>query len=50
MKRLHNCVNIVPVIAKADTMTLEERDSFKRRVSKGGGRREKSDTLQMDSM
>ena len=37
MKRLHNCVNIVPVIAKADTMTLEERDSFKRRVS--GGRR-----------
>lgn len=40
MKRLHNCVNIVPVIAKADTMTLEERDSFKRRVSKGRRREE----------
>ena len=33
MKRLHNYVNIVPVIAKADTLTLEERDAFKQRVS-----------------
>ena len=33
MKRLHNCVNIVPVIAKADTLTIEERDAFKQRVS-----------------
>ena len=32
MKRLHNCVNIVPVIAKADTLTIEERDAFKQRV------------------
>ncbi len=26
-------MNIVPVIAKSDTMTLEERDAFKARVS-----------------
>lgn len=32
MKRLHNYVNIVPVIAKADTLTLEERDAFKQRI------------------
>lgn len=32
MKHLHNCVNIVPVIAKADTLTIEERDSFKQRI------------------
>jgi len=32
MKRLHNCVNIVPVIAKADTLTIEERDAFKQRI------------------
>ncbi|XP_030068596.1 septin-12 isoform X2 [Microcaecilia unicolor] len=29
MKRLSKIVNIVPVIAKADTMTLEEREEFK---------------------
>ena len=34
MKGLHHCVNIVPVIAKADTLTLEERDAFKQRVSR----------------
>ena len=32
MKRLHHCVNVVPVIAKADTLTVEERDTFKQRV------------------
>ena len=32
MKRLDEFVNIVPVIAKSDTMTLEERDAFKLRV------------------
>ena len=32
MKRLDEFVNIVPVIAKSDTMTLEERDTFKLRV------------------
>lgn len=32
MKRLSKVVNIVPVIAKADTLTLEERDYFKQRV------------------
>lgn len=35
MKRLSKVVNIVPVIAKADTLTLEERDYFKQRVRKG---------------
>ena len=33
MKRLDKCVNIVPVIAKADTLTIEEREAFRRRVS-----------------
>lgn len=34
MRRLSKVVNIVPVIAKADTLTLEERDYFKQRVSR----------------
>ena len=29
MKKLHDVVNIIPVIARADTMTIEERDAFK---------------------
>ena len=33
MKHLHGFVNIVPVIAKADTLTIDERDSFKQRIS-----------------
>ena len=33
MSRLSKVVNIVPVIAKADTLTLEERDFFKQKVS-----------------
>ena len=32
MRRLSKVVNIVPVIAKADTLTLEERDYFKQKV------------------
>ena len=32
MKRLDEFVNIVPVIAKSDTLTVEERDAFKARV------------------
>uniref|UniRef100_H3B688 Zgc:63587 n=1 Tax=Latimeria chalumnae TaxID=7897 RepID=H3B688_LATCH len=32
MKALHSKVNIVPVIAKADTLTLKERERLKRRV------------------
>ncbi|OCU01918.1 hypothetical protein XELAEV_18007697mg [Xenopus laevis] len=32
MKALHGKVNIVPVIAKADTLTLKERDRLKRGV------------------
>ncbi|XP_061685759.1 neuronal-specific septin-3 isoform X2 [Syngnathoides biaculeatus] len=34
MKRLSHSVNIIPVIAKADTMTPEERHDFKQRVKK----------------
>lgn len=32
MKKLSEVVNVVPVIAKADSLTLEERDAFKERV------------------
>ncbi|XP_077590234.1 neuronal-specific septin-3-like isoform X2 [Stigmatopora nigra] len=32
MRRLSKVVNIVPVIAKADTLTLEERDFFKLKI------------------
>lgn len=34
MKHLSKVVNIIPVIAKADTMTLEEKSEFKQRVSR----------------
>lgn len=33
MKHLSKVVNVIPVIAKADTMTLEEKSEFKQRVS-----------------
>ncbi|CUA70213.1 Septin homolog spn2 [Schizosaccharomyces pombe 972h-] [Rhizoctonia solani] len=32
MKKLSEVVNVVPVIAKADSLTLEERDAFKARI------------------
>jgi septin 7 len=32
MRRLHTKVNLIPVIAKADTMTDEEITDFKARV------------------
>ncbi|XP_043940939.1 septin-9 isoform X3 [Protopterus annectens] len=32
MRRLSKVVNIVPVIAKADTLTLDEREYFKQRI------------------
>jgi len=32
MSRLHKCVNLIPVIAKADTMAGEEIADFKTRV------------------
>ncbi|KAL1790947.1 septin-2 [Sigmodon hispidus] len=32
MKAIHNKVNIVPVIAKADTFTLKERERLKKRI------------------
>lgn len=35
MKHLSKVVNVIPVIAKADTMTLEEKSEFKQRVSWG---------------
>nr|XP_033819080.1 septin-12 isoform X3 [Geotrypetes seraphini] len=34
MKRLSKIVNIVPVIAKSDTLTLEEREEFKQQIRK----------------
>ena len=33
MKRLHDKVNIIPLIAKADTLTPEECRDFKKTVS-----------------
>jgi septin family protein len=32
MKKLSEVVNVVPVIAKSDSLTLEERELFKQRV------------------
>ncbi|XP_007906385.2 neuronal-specific septin-3 isoform X1 [Callorhinchus milii] len=34
MNRLGKVVNVVPIIAKADTLTLEERQDFKQRIRK----------------
>lgn len=33
MKKLSEVVNVVPVIAKADSLTMEEREAFKGKVS-----------------
>jgi septin family protein len=33
LKKLSEVVNVVPVIAKSDSLTIEERHSFKQRVS-----------------
>jgi len=32
MKKLSEVVNVVPIIAKADSLTLEERDTFKKNI------------------
>jgi len=32
LKKLSETVNVVPVIAKADSLTLEERQAFKDRI------------------
>ena len=32
LKKLSDVVNVVPVIAKADSLTLEERQAFKERI------------------
>lgn len=32
MKKLSDVVNVVPVIAKSDSLTLEERSAFKERI------------------
>lgn len=32
MKKLHDRVNVIPVIAKADTLTVSELSHFKNRV------------------
>ena len=33
MRRIHKLVNIVPIIAKSDTMTTKEKEEFKIQVS-----------------
>lgn len=33
LKKLSEVVNVVPVIAKSDSLTSEERDAFKQRVN-----------------
>ena len=33
LKKLSEVVNVVPVIAKSDSLTIEERLAFKQRVS-----------------
>ena len=33
MKQLHGCVNLIPVLAKADSFTPDEKEAFKERVS-----------------
>jgi septin 3/9/12 len=33
LKKLSDVVNVVPVIAKSDSLTLEERQAFKQRVT-----------------
>lgn len=33
LKKLSEVVNVVPVIAKSDSLTFEERDAFRQRVS-----------------
>lgn len=33
MKKLSEVVNVVPVIAKADSLTLDEREVFKAKVN-----------------
>jgi septin 3/9/12 len=35
LKKLSDVVNVVPVIAKSDSLTLEERMAFKERVRLG---------------
>ena len=32
MRRLHDKVNIIPLIAKADTLTPDEREDFKKEI------------------
>ncbi len=32
LKKLGQVANVVPIIAKSDSLTLEERESFKKRV------------------
>lgn len=32
LKKLTEVVNVVPVIAKSDSLTMEERDAFKKRI------------------
>lgn len=38
LKKLSEVVNVVPVIAKSDSLTIEERQAFKHRVRTMGAR------------
>jgi cell division control protein 12 len=40
MKQIGSRVNLIPVIAKADTLTPQDLAKFKRNVSRKGGERE----------
>lgn len=35
LKKLSEVVNVVPVIAKSDSLTIDERAAFKQRVNSG---------------
>lgn len=42
MRQLHKKVNLIPIIAKADTLTEEEIVSFKQRVSSSTASKDES--------
>lgn len=48
MQRLHDKVNIIPIIAKADTMIPEEIAYFKKQVGTGGRIDETMDDICLD--
>lgn len=49
MKKLSEVVNVVPVIAKADSLTLEEREAFKQKVEHDESRGKSCADREIDS-